>query len=248
MKRREFIALGLAVAAQPLAAAAQQMAAGSAMHVVQQPYNIESWGEFRQMMMTGDFTPKVRLGEVMAKHPTTGVGAVSDARGEITIVGGKLVLSYGKHDAEPDAASECAALLAVGSADDWQAVTIERDIPPPEIESYIAATAKGYGVDPDKSFPFQARGSLVSYIMHVNVAPTGGPHGMGLPMAVTVVSQGDHLDGQVAGLYVSADLVGVATHGGERTHAHWISADGTSTAHLDQWGLKAGTSLLLPRP
>lgn len=248
MKRRGFIVLSLAVAAQPLAAEAQQMSAGSTMHVVQQPYDIESWGEFRRMMMTGDFTPKIRLAEVVAKHPTTGVGAVSGARGEISIFGGKLIMSYGKPGPAPDASSESAALLAVGSANDWQTVTVERDIQPPDIESYIAATAKGHGVDPEKTFPFQARGVLMSYIMHVNAAPTGGPHGMGLPMAVTVVRQGAQLGGQVAGLYVSSDLVGVATHGGERTHAHWISEDETSTAHLDQWGLKAGTTLLLPKP
>jgi len=245
--RRGFIAFGLAVAVLPLAAAAQQMT-GSTMHVVQQPYNVESWGEFRKMMMTGDFTPKVRLGEVMAKHPTTGVGAVADARGEISIFDGKLIVSYGKPGPQPDAISDSAALLAVASADNWQTVTVDRDVPPADVESYIAAAAKGHGVDAEKSFPFQARGSLVSYMMHVNAAATGGPHGMGLPMAVTVVSQGDRQDGQVAGLYVSRDLMGVATHGGERTHAHWISPDGISTAHLDQWGLKSGTTLLLPRP
>jgi hypothetical protein len=84
--------------------------------------------------------------------------------------------------------------------------------------------------------------------LHVNAAPTGGPHGMGLPMALTVETTGDQIDGRVAGVYVSADLIGIATHGGERTHAHWVSLDGTSTAHLDRWGLKAGATLLVPKP
>jgi hypothetical protein len=44
------------------------------------------------------------------------------------------------------------------------------------------------------------------------------------PMAVTVEHKGEQIDGRVAGLNVSADLMGVATHGGERTHAQ--------TAHL----------------
>jgi hypothetical protein len=71
---------------------------------------------------------------------------------------------------------------------------------------------------------------------------------MGLPMAVTVERAGDSIDGLVAGLYVSPDLVGTTTHGGERTHAHWVSLDEASTAHLDRWGLKAGAILSLPKP
>ena len=49
------------------------------------PYAIETFGEFRKVILEGDFTPKVSLGAVMAKNPTVGVGTVADARGEITI-------------------------------------------------------------------------------------------------------------------------------------------------------------------
>jgi alpha-acetolactate decarboxylase len=220
----------------------------ASMHTVHQPYDIETFGMFRKIMLEGDFSAKVHLGAAMAKHPTTGVGAVADARGEITIYDGKLIVSYGKTGAQPDANSDSAALLAVGSADDWQSVTVERDIAPSEIESYLAAAAKAHGIDPDRSFPFEVQGVLACYVMHVNAAPTRGPHGMGFPMAITVETKGDQIAGRVAGLYVSADLVGIATHGGERTHSHWVSLDGTSTAHLDSWGLKAGTILMLPKP
>jgi hypothetical protein len=246
--RREFITLGATILLQPLAAGAQQMAGSSSMHVVQQPYSIESWGEFRRMMMTGDFSPKVQLGELMANHPTTGVGAVSEARGEITIYDGKLIVSYGKDGQHVDPTTDSAALLAIGSAPDWQSATVDRDIAPEDVESYLATAAKANGIDPEKSFPFEVRGTLAPYVMHVNAASTGGPHGMGLPMAITVESKGETIEGRIAGLYVSADLMGVATHDGERTHAHWVSPDGASTAHLDRWGLKAGATLMLPKP
>jgi hypothetical protein len=49
--------------------------------------------------------------------------------------------------------------------------------------------------------------------------------------------------GRVAGFYVSSDLMGVVTHGGERTHSHWVAMDGRETAHLDSWGIKAGTDV-----
>ena len=216
-------------------------------HTLHQPYDVETFGEFRKMMMTGDFTPKVQLASVMAKHPTIGVGAVADAHGEISIFDGRLVISYGKFGALTDAKSEYAALLATASAASWQSIRVEKDVAPESVESYIAAMARTHGIDAEKSFPFEVRGNIGPYVMHVNAAPTGGPHGMGLPMAITLENKSDEIDGLVTGLYVATDLVGIATHGGERTHAHWVSLDARSTAHLDSWGLKGGTFLLLPK-
>ncbi len=215
---------------------------------VQQLYDVETFGEFRRLIQLGDFGVKVKLAAVTTKHPTVGVGAVADAIGEITIYDGKLIVSYGKPGAHPAANSEAAALLSIASPGEWQSVNVDSDVVPTEIESYLAAAAKSHGIDPEKSFPFEIEGTLTSNFMHVNAAPTGGPHGMGLPVAISVETRGDELHGKVAGVYVSADLVGIATHGGERTHAHWVSPDGTATAHLDRWGLKSGAVLLLPKP
>ena len=94
------------------APAQAQEAISNAMHV-RQPYNIETFGAFRMLILAGDFSPKVDLTAVLAKRPTTGVGAVADARGEITIYAGKLIVSYGKEAPDPAAGSERAALLAV---------------------------------------------------------------------------------------------------------------------------------------
>ena len=56
------------------------------------PYAIETFGAFRKTILEGDFSPKVLLGAVMSKSPTVGVGTVADARGEITIHDGKLIV------------------------------------------------------------------------------------------------------------------------------------------------------------
>jgi hypothetical protein len=247
--RKSFIvAAALAiVAAGPTAAQQTHPTPELAADAARQPYDVRTFGVFRKLMLEGDFSAKVPLADVMAKHPTTGVGAAADARGEISIYDGKLIVSYGTPGGRPDGATDSAALLAMGSAREWESVTVERDIAPEEMESYLAATAKSRGIDPEKSFPFQGRGVIAPYAMHVNAAPTGGSHGMGLPMAITVERKGGEIEGRVAGLYVSADLMGIATHGGERIHAHWVAPDGMATAHLDRWGLKAGTVLLLPK-
>ena len=213
-----------------------------------EPYGIETFGVFRDLMLKGDFAPKAAMGPVMSRLPSTGVGAVSGARGEVTIANGKLIISYGKSGVQPAPDSETVALLATGTVDAWQTMRVDSDIVPSAVESFLVQAAKSHGIDPDKSFPFQLRGAIAPYVMHVNAAPIDGPHGMGLPMALTVETKGDEVAGGVAGLYVSPALVGVASHGGQRTHAHWVSADGKSTAHLDLWGIKAGTILMLPKP
>src|SRR5690349_1040546 len=207
--------LGLSVAsAQP-----QQPSDMSAFHLVRQPYDIETFGAFRMLVLHGDFGRKVDLATVMAKHPITGVGALADARGEITIFGGKLFISYGRPDApHPPADAEGAALLAVSGVQEFQSVLVERDVAPDDIEAFIAQTAAAQGLDPEGPFPFHLFGTITAYVMHVNAAPTNGPHGMGQPVAITVEKRGDAIGGTVAGFYASRDLVGIVSHGGTRTH------------------------------
>src|ERR1700757_1958062 len=89
-------------------------------HTFHQPYSVETFGEFRRMMLTGDFTSKVQLNAAMAKRPTVGIGAVAGARGEISIFDGKLAVSYGKTGPSTDASLEYAALLVIALAADWR--------------------------------------------------------------------------------------------------------------------------------
>jgi hypothetical protein len=243
---------GAAVAWLIAGEAARPQQAESGLHTLRQPYDIEAFGAFRMLILAGDFSRKVNLAAAMAKRPTTGVGAVADARGEITIHDGKLIVSYGQGELDqgshPAADREDAALLATGTVAAWQTMTVAHDVAPDEIESFLAQMAGAHGLDPQGPFPFQIRGTLTAYAMHVNKAPTNGPHGMGQPIAIAREFKGDVIDGAIAGFYVSRDLVGIVTHGGTRTHSHWVASDGGSTAHLDRWGLKAGAVLSLPKP
>jgi len=238
----------LATFAFGAAAQMPQSGADSGLHTLRQPYDIETFGAFRMLILAGDFSAKVTLGAAMAKQPTIGVGAVAEARGEITIHDGKLIVSYGREGVHAAPEAENAALLTIGKVSAWQSINVEHDVAPIGIESFLSLSAARHGLNPQGPFPFQIRGTLSSFVRHVNAAPTNGPHGMGQPIAITVETKGDSLPGEVAGFYVSPDLVGIVTHGGERTHSHWIAADGRSTAHLDSWGLKSGAVLLLPKP
>jgi hypothetical protein len=135
------------------APAQAQEAISNAMHTVRQPYNIETFGAFRMLILAGDFSPKVDLAGVLAKRPTTGVGAVADARGEITIYDGKLIVSYGKEASDPAAGTERAALLTVGTVASWQSVSVEHDVAPDNIEVFLAHMAGS--IQKDRS-PFKS--------------------------------------------------------------------------------------------
>jgi hypothetical protein len=139
----------------------------TAVHTLHQPYSVETFGVFRKIIVSGDFSPNVRLADVMAKHPMTGVGALADALGEITIYDGKLVVSYG-YAPSADTSTAFAALLAMASVDEWQSVPVASDVSPEEIESFIFVAAKTHGIDPTVSFPFEVRGNIGPYLMHVN--------------------------------------------------------------------------------
>jgi alpha-acetolactate decarboxylase len=218
--------------------------------LTQQPFAIKTFGVFQKMMMEGDFTPKATLGDVIESGATIGVGAVSSALGEISIIDGTPVVSYGRQGKHPVVAAETAALLVTSSVRNWQSIIVDRDVSPEQIEDFLADVARAHGVEAARSFPFQLRGTLTPYAMHVNAAPNPhlSGHGGDQPMAITIKQKGAAISGEVVGLYVSPELVGIATHPGERTHGHWVAQNRKSTAHLDTWGIKAGTVLRLPKP
>jgi hypothetical protein len=100
MRLNRTLFLGGAAAIAGLLAGAparsQQPMEPAGLHTLRQPYDIEAFGTFRQLILAGDFSRKIDLAAAMAKRPTIGLGALTDARGEITIHDGKLIVSYGR--------------------------------------------------------------------------------------------------------------------------------------------------------
>lgn len=239
--------MGLAIMPAALAQKPGAESSRPSTHTESEPFHVESFGTYGWMTLRGDFSSVVTLGAVLAKHPSTGIGTLSGARGEITLFDGKPFLSYGRPGDHPAADKETAALLVTATVASWQSVPVDRDVAPGEVGPFLAAAARAHGIDPAKSFPFELTGTLTNYVMHVNAAPIAGPHGKGMPVAITVASKGEELPGKVAGVYVATNLVGIVTHGDTHLHAHWLGADGRWTADLDQWGIKRGATLSLPK-
>jgi hypothetical protein len=98
--RKSFIvAAALSIAAGPAPAQQTHPTPELVADGARQPYDVRTFGVFRKLMLEGDFSAKVPLADVMAKHPTTGVGAVADARGEISAPRHGICARMGKrHD------------------------------------------------------------------------------------------------------------------------------------------------------
>ena len=236
------IALGGAAQAQhrPPAAGA---AAGS-------PFGFKAYGVFRSMITERNYRPVVALKDAVDSRVTDAVGAVSGLRGEISMIGGKLIVSYGADCAAacPPAASETATLLATASAQHWRSIAIDKDLDARAVESFIRAQAKASGLD-DKPFPFRIIGAITDFVMHVNAAPNQRfkGHGSFDEMAVTGLAKGPRLTGSVVGFHAPPPLQGVITHMGDYFHSHYVDERRSTTAHLDTFGVAAGSTLLLPR-
>lgn len=239
----------LGAAASPSEAQHNQHHGASTAPATAQPYGIKVYGGFQQMVRARDYSPRTSIGDAAAAGATDGIGAVSGLRGEITILDGKPIVTYGTGAAPMD--TETAALLVVASAHRWEEVRIDRDLTDDkQLEAFIVDQAKARGIDTAGSFPFRIRGTVTGYRMHVNSAPNPrfGGHGAGQPMALADLLEGDAIAGMVVGVLVDPSLVGAATHPGDRSHTHWVSEDGKRTAHLDRFGIKAGGTLMLAQP
>lgn len=139
-------------------------------------------------------------------------------------------------------------MLATASAQHWRSIAIKQDLDAKGVESFIRAQAKSAGLD-DKPFPFRIVGTVTNFIMHVNAAPNPRfkGHGSFDEMAVTGLAKGPRLVGSVVGFYAPPALQGVITHMGDYFHSHFVDAQRTTTAHLDTFGIAAGSILVLPR-
>jgi acetolactate decarboxylase len=214
------------------------------------PFDFKAYGAFRSMVTERNYRAVVALKDAVDARTTDAVGAVSGLRGEISMIEGKLIVSYGADCATacPQPAAETATLLATASTQHWRSIVIDQDLDAKGAESFIRAQAKAAGLD-DKPFPFRINGAVTNFVMHVNAAPNPRfkGHGSFDEMAVTGLAKGPRLAGSVVGFHAPPSLQGIITHMGDYFHSHFVDEQRSMTAHLDTFGVAAGSTLLLPR-
>jgi acetolactate decarboxylase len=214
-------ALAIATALAALLEGSVRVQAQGSMHQpnvvatksVEYPFGFKA---YRNMITERNYLPVVALKDAIDARATDAVGAVSGLRGEISVIEGRLIVSYGADCAAacPSTANETATLLATAAVRNWRPIQIAKDLDAKATETFIREQAKAVGLDESKPFPFRINGVIVNFVMHINAAPNPRfkGHGSFDEMAITGLAKGPRLAGSVIGFYAPPPLQGVITH------------------------------------
>ncbi len=202
------------------------------------------------MMHDGQTSTVVRTSDVVPGPHTYAVGALSELRGEVTIVDDQVWLSYphgAGHRTIADANhTEGAALLVTAQVEHWNEVRIEEDLAMDEFEAHLAKLAEKRQLA-DEPFVFRVEALFPRLEIHVVDGSKLKPG--------TSAREHHAASVQIKSMQVAATLVGfrssshqgVFTHHGETTHVHAVLSDPLVTGHVDAVVVPRGAILKLPR-
>ncbi|KYF49736.1 hypothetical protein BE08_06035 [Sorangium cellulosum] len=213
---------------------------------------IETYGALFQIFHQNKTGPQVTLSSIL-NPKLQAVGALSESRGEVSIVDGAVWLSYpdGKGGARVEnvpQSDERAMLLVAANVEGWRRVPVEEDITADDLDRKLEERAVALGVDVKQAFPVRVEGPVADLHWHVLDASKLEHHpGM---------SHEDHIRGAVKGTVPQGDALlvgffskehhGVFTHMGSNSHFHVVLAKENISGHVDSVTIKKGATLLLP--
>jgi len=231
------------------------------------------YGNFKNMSHTGDTTGKVSLSNLSTTLGTWGVGALAGLRGEIIQIDGKLLVSLGqdpKGTVQAPVNNDSAVLWAGGQVKEWDALKVPKDMTQSQFESFVEQQATQKKIDLSQPFVYRVTGNFSHLIWHVvtGESPSDSKSQQGSHAQSTTAhnnnadsGHGAHANkqsgmkvfrnpetsGQFVGVYSGNKLEGIVSHPGEKFHVHYIDNDLKVSGHVDQYSVKAGSTLLLPK-
>jgi alpha-acetolactate decarboxylase len=224
--------------------------AGLASSQPSDPFAITHYGQFKQMMHTGNTDGAVNLQEALDLPHIFAVGAIANGMGEITVIDGRVWLDYGADglgdSRETVPSGEEAVLLVRAQVKDWISLNVPEDMAREKLYVFLLAEAEDHGLDIEEPFPFLLQGSFDDIDWHVvnGKRESSGDHKQ-WGIFNKLQEHRDLAAGTVIGFYSAAEQ-GVYTHPGESWHLHIVFTDEGKAGHLDALTVKQGTVLKLP--
>jgi acetolactate decarboxylase len=195
--------------------------------------------------------PTVFLNDLLHDADLYAVGALAELSGEVTVLGGKVYLSFPEGESvrtETPASTDAAATLLVASrVPSWRSVTTDRPIRCDQLDDEIARLAVSAGQSLDERLPFLMEGTVEDLHWHVidGRRLTGGENSHQDHRAAAVNGRLERGSARLVGFYSESDQ-GVFTHLGSKTHIHCVIGDPLVTGHLDHVVLPAGSTVKFP--
>ena len=209
-------------------------------------------GALRAMFHEGQIGTMATLDTMLPNPELYAVGALADLSGEVTVVGGKVYLSYpeGPEDTRTELSFESDAgvtLLVATEVPAWHSVRVEETIPFEQFDDTIAQLAASAGMNVDERFVFLLVGEFEDLQWHVidGRRLTAGGSSHDDHRAASVQTRLDRVSATLVGFYSDGDQ-GVFTHMGSRTHVHCVLDRPLSAGHVDHVSIPAGTTIQFP--
>lgn len=209
-----------------------------------------SFGSVRSVLRDGQSQARVQL-HTLDRDGLVAVGAAAGLDGEITIDGGRCLLSQvrdGKLQTSRDPVA-AATMLFAARVPAWQTIVVEQDVPAERLGEYLRDLIEDLGLHPVPPVPFRAEGPLLDLNLHViaGQCPIRAAHaGLELTSPPYRLEQARG-NGRLVGFY-APDGGGQITHHGSSIHVHAVLREPRLlTGHCEAVGLAAGAHLYLPR-
>lgn len=212
---------------------------------------VRQWGTLREVLREGHVEGKAQIAEVACGPGATGIGALADLAGEVTVIEGETWVARPSTGTPPTVArtrnaTDQAAFLVLATVPSWTETRIDAATHWDDLEALIASRADGGGLSGAETIPFVIEGDFDGLEAHVlnGACPfAADPAKRGEPVRFSR----ERTHGRLVGFFTTLPP-GTLTHHGTRMHVHVVldGSEGTS-GHVDRADLQAGSMLRLPR-
>lgn len=209
---------------------------------------VRVYGALHEIMHAGDRRPRVKLSAVAPGPHAYAIGALSELRGEVTVLDDEIWLAHARDGAAPPqcvrASDEEATLLVAVRVERWSERALAAPASAATLDEVLAQLAQQASWPADQVLPVLVEGELTELRYHVvNGEQAGASHEEHLRGAVRGERARAH--GKLVGFFSRAHQ-GVFTHRGSHSHFHVVLDDGSATGHVDAVALPAGTVVRFP--